>query len=191
LYDSWEVSSNEQAALDGLTAATFDPEQTVIVTGEVPPPPVATNQNAGTVEFVSYAPRDIVLKSDSPVPTVLLLNDRFDPNWTVQVDGKPDRLFRCNYLMRGVYLPAGAHRVYFRFRLSSWPLLVSLTATVIALVLIGVVVITGRRNTLPAAPASPPAPPNEEVAAPAGPRKKDKRQALSPSAGARAERPKS
>jgi hypothetical protein len=29
---------------------------------------------------------------------VLLLNDRFDPNWNVRVDGKLERLLRCNYI---------------------------------------------------------------------------------------------
>ena len=46
---------------------------------------------------------------------MLLLNDRFDPDWKVSVDGKPEKLLRCNYLMRGVYLPPGSHTVAFRF----------------------------------------------------------------------------
>ena len=48
------------------------------------------------------APRDIVLKSDAPGATVLLLNDHFDPWWNVHVDGQPQTVLRCNFLMRGV-----------------------------------------------------------------------------------------
>ena len=80
-----------------------------------PAPGSLTNQNAGTVDFASYAPRRIVLQAKADAPAVLLLNDRFSPIWKVSVDGKPAKLLRCNYLMRGVYLPPGSHTVAFRF----------------------------------------------------------------------------
>jgi hypothetical protein len=168
MYGIWQVSTNDQGTLDQLAGPSFDPEQTVIVAGGVPAASAitATNQTAGTVEIASYAPRDIVLKSDAPAASVLLLNDRFDPNWTVWVDGKPDRVLRCNYLMRGVYLPPGEHTIHFRFRLPSWTLAVSLTATAIGLCLIGVVVVTGRRNNLPI-PTPPPNPPAASMSPPA------------------------
>ena len=76
-------------------------------------PAAGTNDSAGTVEFVSYAPKDILLKSRALSPSVLLLNDHFDLNWKVRVDGKPQPLLRCNYIMRGVYLEPGAHTIEF------------------------------------------------------------------------------
>ena len=58
-----------------------------------PPPPSTLNPqlstNSGTVEFTSYAPKRIVLQAKAGAPAILLLNDRFDPNWKVSVDGKP------------------------------------------------------------------------------------------------------
>jgi len=56
-----------------------------------------------------------VLQTKADFASVLLLNDRFDPQWTVAIDGKPATLLRCNYLMRGVQVPAGEHTVCFRF----------------------------------------------------------------------------
>ena len=165
LYSAWQVNTNDPAALDQLTAMTFDPEQTVIVAGGVPGSSMttATNQNAGRVEITSYGPREIFLRSHATDASVLLLNDRFDPNWTVSVDGKPDRVLRCNYLMQGVYLPPGEHAIRFRFRLASWPLVVSLVSTAIAMCLIGVAFATGlgkkRARPAPQPPAPSPAPP--------------------------------
>jgi hypothetical protein len=46
-----------------------------------------------------------------------LLNDRFDPQWSVTVDGKTSTLLRCNYLMRGVQLEPGPHTVKFSFQI--------------------------------------------------------------------------
>ena len=77
---------------------------------------------------------------------MLLLNDRFDPTWRVLVDGKPETLLRCNYLMRGVHLEPGAHTVEFRFQPPVRPLYVSLAAILVGLLLLGVVGVEGFRN---------------------------------------------
>jgi hypothetical protein len=168
LYSNWQVITNDQAVLDQLAAASFDPEQSVFVAGGLPaaPPATGTNDNAGKVEFASYAPKDIVLRSDGPAPSVLLLNDRFDPNWKVTVDGKPETLLRCNYIMRGVYLPPGAHTVEFRFLPRVGALYVSLAAMGAGLLLLGFVLVTAWQSDLPLptrarrpTPASPPSPP--------------------------------
>jgi uncharacterized membrane protein YfhO len=100
-----------------------------------------TNQNAGTVEFTSYAPKDIVFKADAATPSVLLLNDRYDPNWKVWVDGKPEPLLRCNYLMRGVYLTPGSHKVEFRFEPPVNTIYVSVAAIAVGLLLCGLLVV--------------------------------------------------
>ena len=167
LYSNWQVVTNDHAVLNQLPAASFDPERSVFVAGGLPAPPVAgTNDNAGTVEFASYAPKDIVLKCAGPAPSVLLLNDRFDPNWKVSVDGKPETLLRCNYIMRGVFLAPGAHTVEFRFQPPVGPLYVSLATIGVGLVLLGFVLVRARPSELPVPalapqrdPASPPPPP--------------------------------
>ena len=96
-----------------------------------------TNQNLGAVGFKSYAPKDIVFGTHADTPTVLLLNDKFDPNWRVLVDGRPAPLLRCNFVMRGVYLTPGAHTVEFQFELPDGPFYVSLTAIGIGILLAG------------------------------------------------------
>jgi hypothetical protein len=109
------------------------------------------------VEFSGYAPKHIVLKCDAPAPSVLMLNDRFDPNWHVKVDGKPEALLHCNYIMRGVYLAPGAHTVEFRFQPPVGPLYVTLAAIGVGLVALGFVIVTGRRSTSPAPSVPSPA----------------------------------
>src|SRR5207245_2448062 len=96
----------------------FDATRTLIVSDPVPEPPGAgaASTNADAVEFVSYAPKHIELRAAAPRPSVLLLNDKFDPGWKVTVDGKSANLLRCNFIMRGVYLPAGQHAIIFKFQ---------------------------------------------------------------------------
>ena len=107
----------------------------------------ATNGNSGSVEFKSYAPKDIVFGTYAGTPTVLLLNDKFDPNWRVLVDSKPAPLLRCNFIMRGVYLTPGAHTVEFQFKLPNGLLYVSLTAIGVGILLAGCLFFSTRRNT--------------------------------------------
>jgi hypothetical protein len=134
LYANWEVQTNDQTTLTQLASKEFDPAQKVFVAGNVPAPAAATltNQNPGKAEFTSYAPKEIKLRTESEVPTVLLLNDRFDPNWRVLVDGKAENLLRCNFIMRGVYLGKGPHTVELRFQPSIQPLYVSLAGIIVA-----------------------------------------------------------
>lgn len=144
LFANWQASTNDQATLKELASVSFDPTRTVLVANPIPAPPVgaATNQNAGTVEFARYAPKDIVLKARADAPSVLLLCDKYDPNWQVWVDGKQEGLLRCNYIVRGVYLAPGQHTLEFRFRPPIGALYVTWAATALGLVLCGLLVVS-------------------------------------------------
>ncbi len=141
LYANWQVSTNDEQTLKLLANRGFDPAQTVLVADTLPAPaPAQTNaspsQSAGTVEFASYAPRQIVLHAKAAAPSVLLLNDQFDPGWKVSVDGKPAALLRCNYVMRGVQVPAGEHQIEFRFTAPLTGLYTSLVGLAVGVVLL-------------------------------------------------------
>jgi hypothetical protein len=149
LYSNWQVSTNDNVTLQMLADTNFDAWKTVLVSTPLPTIPAlgTTNQNLGTVEFKNYAPKDIVFGTHADTPTVLLLNDKFDPNWRVLVDGRPAPLLHCNFIMRGVYLTPGAHRVEFQFKLPNGPLDVSLTAIGVGILLAGCLFLSTRRNT--------------------------------------------
>jgi hypothetical protein len=129
----------------------------------------------GTVDFADYSPKHIVLKTRAEVASVLLLNDRFDPAWSVTVDGQPASLLRCNYIMRGVQLPPGAHTVEFTFQIPiglpsarvdvdrdtqlvelsfkvpiGLPSYITLSAFGVGFILVGGLMVAGRRNDSPA-----------------------------------------
>ena len=139
LYSHWLVDTNDNTTLQMLTDTSFNPQKTVLVSTPLPVTPVAdaTNENSGMVEYKSYTPKDIKLDAKADAPSVLLLNDKFDPNWSVFVDSKPAPLLRCNFIMRGVYLVPGTHTVEFQFKLPEGPLYVSLTAIGIGILLAG------------------------------------------------------
>lgn len=131
IFDS--LTTNDIATVELMTRKSFDPAKTVLLAeplGVAPP----TNAAPGTVEFVSYEPKRIVLKAKATAPSVLLLNDKYDPNWKVTIDGQPAPLLRCNYLVRGVALPAaGEHTIEFSFKLPLGPTYVTVAALVLGI----------------------------------------------------------
>ncbi len=141
------VGTNDFLTLEKLSSRDFDPHKLVLVADNAAVPnPTGTNQNPGKVEYTGYSPKDIRLKSQSDVATILLLSDKYDSSWRVSVDGKPAELLRCNYIMRGVYLTPGSHNIEFTFRTDSRPMYVTLAAMIIAGLLAGYVVISARRE---------------------------------------------
>jgi len=153
LYSNWQIATNDTAVLKMLGSPNFDPLQQVLVSSPLPATPGvnATNENSGTVEYKSYAPKHIVFDAKADAPSVFLLNDKYDPHWQVFVDGRPAELLRCNFIMRGVYLTPGEHTVEFKFTLPNRPLYVSLAAIVVGVLLCGFLFFRERR---PSAPAS-------------------------------------
>jgi hypothetical protein len=153
LYSNWQISTNDLATLDELGNANFDPQNTVIVADSagVSAPSSTGQKNAGEVKFASYSPKDMVLDATAATPAILLLNDRFDQGWKVFVDGKPQELLRCNFIMRGVSLTPGKHRVEFRFSLPMGTFYVSLSAIALALLLCGVLLLSPSSSGLGAA----------------------------------------
>jgi hypothetical protein len=135
------------ATLHELADKEFDPGQMVLLAESLPVPP-GNNQNPSEVRFVSYAPKHIVLATKASAPCVLLLNDKYDPNWIVTVDGQPAKMLRCNFIMRGVFLgQPGEHRVEFKFQPPLTGLYVSLAAIVVALGLLGYLAIVATRRS--------------------------------------------
>jgi hypothetical protein len=138
LFSQWVTSTNDATTLDRLVDPNFDPHKLVVVAGGLPPStPAAAQASNNSVRITSHEAKHVELQADAKAPSVLLLNDKWDPNWKVTVDGKPERLLRCNYIMRGVYLSPGTHRVVFDFEPPYWTLYVSLAALAVGLGLCG------------------------------------------------------
>ena len=70
-----------------------------------------------------------------------MLTDSWFPGWKATVDGKDVPIERVDYLIRGVPVPAGAHRVEFSYEPASWRVgwIISLLAliAIVATALVG------------------------------------------------------
>lgn len=99
--------------LDAL-AAGEEPIAGMVRLDRAPDPlPQTTSQTIPTPVFVHDGLDEVVLRTEAPVPALLLLADMFAPGWSVEVDGQPKPLLRADLVLRAVAVGAGPHEVRF------------------------------------------------------------------------------
>ncbi len=167
LFANWQVLE-DSATLQKLASQQFDPEKTVLVAQDTPlaQTPGSTDADPGTVDITQYESKDLILQADAKTPAVLLLNDRTGDYWKVWIDEKPGTMLRCNYIMQGVFIPPGRHKIEFRFQPPQRILYTSLAALVVGILLGGYVFVAHfvRRPTAPEAADAPPSQPSRKPA---------------------------
>ncbi len=118
---TWLVA--EAAAVDaeealrrirGESANTFDPARTALLEvkpNELPALPGGGLAPDSSIRITRYEPNRLLLETSAPTATVLVVSEMFYPGWVATVDGQPAPILLTDYLLRGVALPAGQHKV--------------------------------------------------------------------------------
>jgi hypothetical protein len=61
--------------------------------------------------IISYEPSRLLIETEADKAAVLVLSEVIFPGWVAKVDGAETDIYSTNYLLRGVILPEGKHRV--------------------------------------------------------------------------------
>ncbi|MHC4403991.1 MAG: YfhO family protein [Planctomycetota bacterium] len=114
--------------------------------------PAPFSADEETCRVVHYEPSCVEIEADLDAPGLVVLSDQFYPGWRLEVetDGEAGRtvpILRTNRVMRGAWLPAGHHRLVYRFRPASflWGAAVSGVGW-LALAALGLLVVVSRRR---------------------------------------------
>ncbi|MFZ4785867.1 MAG: YfhO family protein [Flavobacteriales bacterium] len=117
---AWFVSEIQQvnSADEEITAINgLDPKKKAIVSKEF-----AFVKNAGgidstaTVSLTEYATNRLVYQTKNSVDAPVIFSEIYYPaGWKVTIDGQPAEAFRANYILRGVMVPAGEHKIEWNF----------------------------------------------------------------------------
>ena len=117
------VVGSEDEALRAVTAAGFDGRRVAITETAVEGlPSSGSARHPGRARLVSYEDERVVAEATARRPALLVLTDLHFPGWKARVDGREAVLERVDYLLRGVMLPPGRHRVEFLYQPASWNL---------------------------------------------------------------------
>jgi hypothetical protein len=122
VVDAQRVVPSDDAQLAAVLEPGFDGRRMVVTPN--PLPGLRANPGpgpAGDARIVTYKPERVVVDVTSRRPAAeLVLTDLHYPGWKVTLDGEPADLHRVDYLLRGASVPAGRHRVEFRYEPLSW-----------------------------------------------------------------------
>jgi hypothetical protein len=108
-------SASDAEALGALLDPAFDPSREVVL-----PPGSVTSRAAsalpGAAQILWRRADALELDVNASVPSILVLVEAFAPGWRATVDGQPVEVLKANLIFRAVRVPAGRHRLAFKYR---------------------------------------------------------------------------
>lgn len=109
-----EFLPSDEAMLKRLRDPAWNPRESILLERpaevSVPPSLTATGAPKGVV-LKSYTPQEINLEAQTTRSGFVLINDQFDPDWEVTVNGRKVPLLRADYILRAVAIPEGRSEI--------------------------------------------------------------------------------
>ncbi|OLE55085.1 MAG: hypothetical protein AUG51_05500 [Acidobacteria bacterium 13_1_20CM_3_53_8] len=115
-----EAVDDEEALkrIRGESEHEFDPRRTALLETSIENlprlPGGAISQNS-SAKIVSYEPNRLLIETSADTASVLVVSEMSYPGWEAIVDGQKAQILTTDYLLRGVALPEGSHRVEMRY----------------------------------------------------------------------------
>lgn len=135
LVSQYTLAKTKEEFLSRYFNPAFDPNHEVIL--EKTPLTLPSPDVGGDIVAVkTYTPNTISLSVRTLSPKLLVLSDTYYPGWRATIDGKSTPIYKANYTMRSLSVPAGNHIVVFSyeprvFSLGLWMSGVTLVAFVL------------------------------------------------------------
>jgi len=103
-----------------------DLRSTAMLMGD-PPRSLSCQGAQDSVSVTKYAAERVTLQANLSCDGMVVLSDTYYPGWDATVDGKATQIHEVDLAFRGVVVPAGSHRITFRYQPRSFMLGIVLT----------------------------------------------------------------
>jgi hypothetical protein len=114
IYEA-EIIADDQAAIERVNQADFDPASTVLLSEEPPCQVGPAPAEPGTAEIKLAEPGYWRIRTVSPAQALLILAESAYPGWQVTIDGQDAEALTAYTTIKAVCVPAGAHIVEWEF----------------------------------------------------------------------------
>jgi hypothetical protein len=129
------VVADGAEALDLLNADEFDPRSTAVLPLDGADAVLPGGEGPGVAARVlESAPGKLTLSVSPQRDGLLVISQPFYPGWRARVDGEPVSISRVDYLLQGIPVGAGEHRVELDYHQSALPAFLSVAALAACLV---------------------------------------------------------
>ncbi|MEI6815940.1 MAG: hypothetical protein WCL14_04955 [Bacteroidota bacterium] len=98
------------------------------------------SDSSNSIKLISYLPNDLVYETKANSDQLAVFSEiYFESGWNAYVDGKLSPHFRTNYLLRGMKIPAGNHKIEYKFEPSLYSTgeHIALASSALLLILVG------------------------------------------------------
>lgn len=104
----WQTKVGELGGMVARTACVEDSEL----------PAFANPPGSAKLDVRRSSPEDFIIDvhAEGPSPSFVAINQTWDPQWRVTLDGRAWRLLRTDLALSGVIVPPGEHRLAFEYR---------------------------------------------------------------------------
>jgi hypothetical protein len=136
----YKIVANPDEEINALTK--FNPKDTVIIDKRWEKALSSYSPGRDSLDFIKleeYKPNHLTYSYQSKNNGLAVFSEIYYPmGWNVTVDDKPAFHFRVNYVLRGMVLPAGTHKVEFIFHPDVYYIgeKISLASSILLLVLL-------------------------------------------------------
>ncbi len=115
----YEIIWAENANKEIEALSNFNPLETAIINNRFKKE-ISIRQNGsevgnGNISIASYKMDNIIYDITTDRTSLAIFSEIYYPNWHAFIDGEEVPVFQCNYVLRGVEVPEGKHKVEFKY----------------------------------------------------------------------------
>lgn len=117
------VFDDNSKLLDYMSTRKFNPKKEILFSREAQFSDITSSSSdiskkeprvrQDAVEITKYNPREVEIEVSAKAKAFLLLNDTYYPGWKAYIDGEKVEIYRANFFLRGIKVPAGKHSILF------------------------------------------------------------------------------
>lgn len=109
----FRIIKDEKKILETLKSKSFNPREYIILEEGVDRDLKHFANSSRNPAISNYSQQNVVIEADMDCDGFLVLSDIYYPGWKVFIDGRKEKIYKTNYILRSVYLKKGRHRVEF------------------------------------------------------------------------------
>ncbi|MBA3683292.1 MAG: YfhO family protein [Bacteroidetes bacterium] len=110
-----------------------------------------TYEGEGSIKLVSYQPNELVYESDTKAEEFAVFSEIYYPKgWDAYIDGQLKPYAGVNYVLRGMQIPAGKHKIEFKFEPDTYKTgnTIAMVGSVLLLITIGAGLYLHKKNNV-------------------------------------------